>query len=481
MARYEPVIGLEIHAELNTQTKMFCDSKNDPDERHPNVNVCPVCLGHPGTLPVANRQAIEHVIRVGLATGGTIAQSTKFDRKNYFYPDLPKGYQLSQYDEPLVSGGSLLGIRIRRIHLEEDAGNLMHDKGGHSLVDFNRAGVPLMELVTEPDIKDAEGAVLFAREFQRIVRYLGASHANMEKGEFRVEVNISLSEGQRAKGEEPMGTKVELKNLNSFRAVERGIAYEIERQKDLLEQGKKVIQETRGWNEKEGKTVSQRWKEEAHDYRYFPDPDLLPFGTGEFEIERIRRELPELPGAKRERFVQEYGLLASRADMLLDDPREADFFEAAASEFKVHVPETTYDLLYNYFTSDLRGLMNERGASFESLRITPEHFAHVVAFAEQKKITSRAAKDVLCLMFETGRNPEDIIREEGLEAVFDQGSLRAVIMGVIEKNPDAVSDYKKGKVPVLQFLVGQAMRELRGKGDPLILKGSFEKILSGME
>ncbi len=295
MGDYQATIGLEVHAELKTRTKMFCDSLNDPDEKHPNVNVCPVCLAHPGTLPVANRRAIEHMIRVGLALDGTINAVTKFDRKNYFYPDLPKGYQISQYDQPLVSGGALRNIRITRVHLEEDTATLAHTDGA-SLVDFNRSGVPLMELVTEPDFRSADEVVDFARELQLILRYLGVSDANMEKGQMRIEANVSLN----------MGTKVELKNINSFKAVHDAVAYELQRQEGAIKAGEKIHQETRGWDEAGQKTFSQRSKEEAHDYRYFPEPDLPSFETKEFGIDRLRDELPELPAQKRKRFMEEY-------------------------------------------------------------------------------------------------------------------------------------------------------------------------------
>ena len=284
MPDYQPTIGLEVHAELKTRTKMFCDSLNDPDEKHPNVNVCPVCLAHPGTLPVANKQAIEHVIKVGLALGGKINETTKFDRKNYFYPDLPKGYQISQYDKPLVEGGELKKIRIRRVHLEEDTGTLVHADGG-SLVDYNRSGVPLMELVTEPDFRSADEVADFARELQLILRYLGVSDADMEKGQMRIEANVSLN----------MGTYVELKNINSFRAVHDAVEFELKRQQEALEQGETLVKETRGWDEAKRKTISQRSKEEAHDYRYFPEPDLPPFETGVFDPEALRESLPELP------------------------------------------------------------------------------------------------------------------------------------------------------------------------------------------
>ena len=293
MENLKPTIGLEIHIELKTKSKMFCPCQNDPHQTLPNINVCPICLGHPGTLPTINKKAVESVILVGLALGGKISPFTKFDRKNYFYPDLPKGYQISQYDEPLVTGGMLNNIRIRRIHLEEDTGTLIHDeKSGSSLVDFNRAGVPLMELVTEPDISSAKEAVQFGEDLQLILRYLGVSDVDMEKGQMRLEANVSLN----------MGTKVEIKNINSFKALFSAIEYEIQRQSELLKKGHKIIQETRGWNDVEQKTFSQRIKEEAHDYRYFPEPDLPPFETSIFNIELLRKTLPELPKQKLERF-----------------------------------------------------------------------------------------------------------------------------------------------------------------------------------
>jgi aspartyl-tRNA(Asn)/glutamyl-tRNA(Gln) amidotransferase subunit B len=309
---YQPTIGLEVHAELKTRTKMFCDSLNDPDEKHPNVNVCPVCLGHPGALPTINKFAVEHVIKVGLALGGTPGGQTKFDRKNYFYPDLPKAYQISQSSQPLVLGGTLKNIKINHIHLEEDAGKLVHDDAGGSLVDFNRASVPLMELVTEPDIHSAEDAVAFMKELQLIFRYLGVSDADLERGQMRADANISVS---AVAGE--LGTRAEVKNLNSFNSVFQAINYEIKRQTELLERGEKVHQETRGWDDAKQKTTSQRSKEEAQDYRYFPEPDLPPFDTSVFEPEKLRALLPELPAQKRVRFAREYGLDERQVEILV--------------------------------------------------------------------------------------------------------------------------------------------------------------------
>ena len=464
MSEYKPTIGLEIHAELKTKTKMFCDSINDPEEKHPNVNVCPICMGHPGCLPVMNRQAIESVIRVGLAIGGDIAKLTKFDRKNYFYPDLPKGYQISQYDMPLVSGGMLEGVRIRRVHLEEDTGTLGHDSEGKSLVDYNRAGVPLMELVTEPDIESAEQAVRFAKSLQRILRYLDVSNANMEKGEMRVEVNISLN----------MGTKVELKNINSFRTVELATAYEIQRQSDAINKGEELRQETRGWDENKKSTFSQRLKENAHDYRYFPEPDLPAFETKEFGIEKLRAELPELPEAKKERIASEYNLSKTQADFLVEDKELAEYFEDAVSELKEITDNPEVVLLYNYLSSDLQGLLKVNGVGISETKVTPLRLAQLVALLIDKKITSRQAKDILVKVFDSGEDPEEMI---GDGAVEGEG-LISFIKEAITENPNAVADYKKGKLTSIQFLIGQVMKKTKGAARPDELKDMLEKELS---
>jgi aspartyl-tRNA(Asn)/glutamyl-tRNA(Gln) amidotransferase subunit B len=465
---YKPTIGLEIHAELKTRTKMFCDSLNDPAEKHPNVNVCPVCLGHPGTLPVANKTAVEDVIRVGMALGGTISETTKFDRKNYFYPDLPKGYQISQYDKPLVTGGALKGVRIRRVHLEEDTGTLVHADGA-SLVDYNRSGVPLMELVTEPDLTGAEDTTAFARELQLILRYLGVSDADMEKGEMRIEANVSLN----------MGTKVELKNINSFRAVHDAVEYELARQEEALKNGEKLTQETRGWDEVKQKTVSQRSKEEAHDYRYFPEPDLPPFETKVFGLEALRDSIPELPAARRTRFAHEYGLSANQLELLISEPELAIFFEEAVSELKELDPEIFQihsSLILNYLTSDVRGLMKNANVNLNDLKITPEHLAHLVLLIARGKVTSRQAKDMLAKMFATGADPEEIMKSENI-GISDVGEVEAVVLAVIGAHKAAVDDYKKGKKASLQFLIGQAMARLKGRARPDMLREIFEKNL----
>lgn len=460
---YQPTIGLEVHAELKTRTKMFCDSLNDPEEHRPNVNVCPVCLGHPGTLPVANKQAIEHVIKVGLALGGKVNATTKFDRKNYFYPDLPKGYQISQYDQPIVTGGELLGISITRVHLEEDTANLVHANGA-TLVDYNRAGVPLMELVTEPDFRSAEQVAAFARELQLILRYLGVSDANMEKGEMRIEANVSLN----------MGTKVELKNINSFKAVHDAVIYELARQEEVYVGGGKITQETRGWDEAKQKTVSQRSKEEAHDYRYFPEPDLPPFETSAFDIDGLKASLPELPAARRSRLIKEYGLDVAQADGLIVEKAFAEYFESAVSEFK-ELDGKDPRLVLNYLMSDLKGLVNLGGDGLA--RIAPEHFAHLVRLMEEGKFTSRNAKDLLKKMFEGGEDPEEILKSNEFEAISDTDEIRHAVEAVVTENPAAIADYRKGKIASMQFLIGKAMKTLNGRARPDILKNIFEEVL----
>ncbi len=470
-----PKIGLEIHLELKTETKMFCGCRNDSAERRPNVNVCPICLAHPGTLPVPNKKAIELVIRTGLALSGRIAERSHFDRKSYFYPDLPKGYQISQSAAPLVVGGELMGVRIHHIHLEEDTGRLLHigspsTGSGRpaSLVDFNRAGVPLMELVTEPDITSAEQVSAFARELQRIVRYVGASNADMEEGEMRVEVNVSVSGGN----------KVELKNLNSFRSAEDAARAEIARQCEMVGKKKKVVQETRGWDAAKGETVLQRAKESAHDYRYFPDPDIPSFVPAElFDFDVLRASLPELPEARRRRFEKEYGLREDEALLLTNDGETADFFEHAASELRTFVPQSDCRLLYNYLMSDLRGLMGRAGGHFADIRVTPESFAHLVAKIQSGVFSSRIAKDVLAAMLETGKDPEAIEREEGLQ-IMKEDELLPIAKDVVAENAQAVADYRAGKKSAIQFLVGQVMARTKGQAEPDAAREVLKRILS---
>jgi aspartyl-tRNA(Asn)/glutamyl-tRNA(Gln) amidotransferase subunit B len=453
---YQPTIGLEIHVRLDTETKMFCPCRNDSNEKHPNVNVCPICLAHPGTLPVINKEAVRKVIMCGIAIGGEIAKETNFDRKSYFYPDLPKGFQTSQYDRPLVSGGNLKGVRITRIHLEEDAGSLVHSKEDSSLVDYNRAGTPLMELVTEPDIRSAEETVEFAKELQLILRYIGISNADMEKGEMRVEANISLD----------MGTKVELKNINSFRAVFSAIKYETERQKEMLLESKKIEQETRGWDEKKQKTFSQRSKEESHDYRYFPEPDLPPLDLKDWDLKKIKLDLPELPEEKRKRFVNQFNLAKEEVEILISRREESEYFEEAVSELKTFDKGANVKSLYNYFVGELRGLMSDKGIKFKDLKISPENFAEFVYMTLSGDLSSKLAKNMLLKMIETGRDPSDIKKEGGFDVIGEGGELENFVKEVILVNEKAVLDYKKGKEEVLKFLVGQVMAKSRGQADP---------------
>ncbi len=485
MASYEPIIGLEIHAELKTKTKMFCYSLNDPDEKHPNINICPICMGHPGTLPVINREAVKKVIAVGLALKGKIAEFSQFDRKNYFYPDLPKGYQISQYQHPLVSGGYLevfgKKVRITRVHLEEDTGRLIHDKtSGETLVDFNRAGVPLMELVTEPDLRTGEEVRKFGEELQKIFRYLNASDADMEKGQMRVEVNISL----RPQGSREFGTKVEIKNINSFKFAEAAVNYEIKRQTDLLEKGEKIVQETRGWNENQGITFSQRSKEEAHDYRYFPEPDLPPLRITEELRREIEMTIPELPEAKRRRLEKEYSLASETAEIISREKALAEFFEAAASEAKQHgketkekPPQSLVKVVATLFVGELFRLIKEKQALVTDIRITPENFAELALYLAEGKISNLAAKAVLAEMFASGDDPSDIINQKELWQISETKDLEDMARHILAENPEVVEEYKKGKTQVLQFLLGQVMKESRGKANPKIIQDILKKIL----
>jgi aspartyl-tRNA(Asn)/glutamyl-tRNA(Gln) amidotransferase subunit B len=478
--KYQPVIGLEIHAELKTSSKMFCDCLNDPDEKKANTNICPVCMGHPGTLPVINKEAVKRVIKTGLALNCNIPESSKFDRKNYFYPDLPKGYQISQYDMPLCKEGFLeIGdkkIRIRRVHLEEDTGSLVHpENDDYSLVDFNRAGIPLMELVTEPDLSSAKDTREFAQELRLIFRYLEVSDADMEKGQMRVEANISIS----PKGSKKLGTKVEIKNINSFKAVEKAIDYEIKRQSKALDEGKKLIQETRGWNSTKEITFSQREKEEAHDYRYLPEPDLPHLTFSKKEIEEIRLEIPELPQQKRERLMEEYRLDEKTVEFFVQNKDLGEYLEKVVSEFSSRIKEKDlYELIKiatNYLVTDLQGMMKAHEIGEEKLLITPENFAEFITLIKEKKILSNIAKNVLAEMFKTGADPSHIIEEKGLTQIKDDGEVLNIIKEIISKNEKAVSDFKKGKQNALQFLVGQVMAKTKGRVNPEEARKILEK------
>ena len=480
--KHKAVIGLEIHSELKTQSKMFCDCLNNPEAEEANINVCPVCMGHPGTLPVINQKAIELVIKTGLALNGDISDSSKFDRKNYFYPDLLKGYQISQYDLPLVNNGYLeingRKIKITRIHLEEDAGKLTHPKGAQcSLVDFNRAGLPLMELVTEPDITSGLEARRFCEELQLIFRYLGVSDANMDKGQMRCEVNISL---RSVKGK--MGTKVEIKNLNSFRVVEKSIDYEIKRQSGVLNSGEKVIQETRGWDENKQKTFSQRIKEESKDYRYFPEPDLPPLSNLTKISSNLLSEIPELPHSKRIRFEEEYKLQIDDINTLVNSKGLSDYFEQIISELNTWLKiksisdkQPLIKLTVNYLLTELQKLLSSTKTKIEDCKISPENFAEFITLIQQKEISSSAAQLVLKEMFETSADPSNIIEEKKLKQVSDEDSLNKIVKQVIKDNPKPVNDLKLGKENALQFLVGKVMAKSEGQANPEVVREILKK------
>ncbi|HVT75264.1 MAG TPA: Asp-tRNA(Asn)/Glu-tRNA(Gln) amidotransferase subunit GatB [Candidatus Paceibacterota bacterium] len=481
MKTYIPTIGLEIHAELKTATKMFCDSKNDPFNSAPNTNVCPICMGHPGTLPVINKKAVESVLRVGVALGAELADFTEFDRKNYFYPDIPKGYQLSQYKYPLVKGGKLGPVEITRVHLEEDTASSGHDEGDYSLVDFNRAGVPLMELVTEPVIHSPEEAGNFGRELQLLLRTLGVSEANMEKGEMRVEANISIATPEDTAARK-FGTKVEVKNLNSFKAAEKAIAYEVARHAEVLEAGGKIEQETRGWDDNKGKTFSQRKKEDSHDYRYFPDPDLPKLKISEipeFSLKNLKDTMPELPWEMRERYVA-LGLKPTDIHIYVSSPLVGSFFEASTVDFGKKEAILTAS---NYICTDILGLIKKKFGEGQESRIStlpfgPKEFGKLVGMIDSKAVSSRGAKDILAVMFEKGGDPETIASVGGLAQKSDEGAVKKIAEEVIAENPTVAEEFRKGKQASLQFLIGQGMKKSKGSANPEVLKSALLSLLS---
>ncbi len=470
--KYYPTIGLEIHAELATNSKMFCSCKNDTDEENPNVNICAVCMGHPGTLPVPNATAIESVIKVGLAIGADIANFSEFDRKNYFYPDIPKGYQISQYKYPIVSGGNLADVAITRIHLEEDTATSKHDRGDFSLVDYNRAGVPLMELVTEPVIHDAETAVKFAKELQLLVRTLGVAHANIEKGEMRIEVNISVSTDPNK-----LATKAEIKNIGSISAAGKSIDYEIERIIALYEAGRgdEIVQETRGWDENKQATFSQRKKENSNDYRYFPDPDIPKFYLHELfpgiTDGSMRTSLPELPWEKRARYAADYGIKPEDIESYVTDKKLGAFFEEVASILSNTDAVKTAS---NYITSDMLGLLaKDETLSFPS----PQTFAKLIQMNTESKLNSRGTKDILAMIVKSDEDPEDIANREGLIQKNDPEALKAIAVKIVDANPNVVAEYKSGKEQLLMFFVGQIMKETKGSGNPAMIQEILKELL----
>jgi aspartyl-tRNA(Asn)/glutamyl-tRNA(Gln) amidotransferase subunit B len=456
-SKYKVTIGLEVHAELKTETKMFCACRNNPDEEHPNVNVCPVCMAHPGTLPVANMKAVESVVKVGLALGADIANFTEFDRKNYFYPDIPKGYQISQYKYPIVSGGELNGVKITRVHLEEDTANNKHDRGDFSLIDYNRAGVPLMELVTEPVIHSAKEAGDFGRELQLLLRTLGVSDANMEKGEMRVELNLSVSDTDK------FGTKVEVKNINSFKAVEKAAEFEIKRHIALLEEGKgnEIVQETRGWDENKQITFSQRSKENSEDYRYFPEPDLPKMYLHElFDLEKMKGGLPELPAVKREKF-KTFGLPEEAIEIALTDKEIEDRLSQLVKDVTDRMQAKK---ITNYVTSNYLGA---KKVNPEIKLPTMSSMLSISEMALNNKINSMGEKALLQYAMEIGETDfEKHAKEHGLIQEFDEGKLKAIAEAIIAANPTVVAEYRAGKEKSIQFLVGQFMKESKGSANP---------------
>jgi len=473
----ETVIGLEVHAQLLTESKMFCRCATDYDNAPPNSHVCPVCLGMPGVLPVVNRRAVEFTVMTALALHCTVSPHTKFDRKNYPYPDLVKGYQISQYDEPIGLGGWLEievdGKRrkagITRVHLEEDVGKLHHLQTGgssYSLVDFNRAGMPLMEVVGEPDLRSPEEARQYLIQLRSILQYLGVSTGNMEEGSFRCDANISL----RPVGSQELATKVEVKNMNSFRAVYGALESEVKRQTHAYQQGRRIVQETRGWVEAESKTVSQRSKEYAHDYRYFPEPDLPPLALDPAWIAEVAAKLPELPDARRSRFVAEYGLPVYDAGLLTASRGLADYYEDVlkTGEFRRLPAKKAPKTLSNWIIGECSRIMNDKSIDISGFRrqVAPERLAGLLGAIEQKTINNTTAKSVLEQMYATGNDAAAIIGEQGLGQIQDDDAISAAVTAAIKDNPKAVSDYRAGKETALKFLVGQVMRTTRGRADP---------------
>jgi len=479
LAKYEPVIGLEVHVQILTKTKIFCGSSTrfgDP----PNTNVCPVCLGLPGTLPVLNKRAVEMAIRAALALNCTVQERSRFARKNYLYPDLPKGYQISQYELPLATGGWLeieVGsakkrIRITRLHLEEDAAKNLHEGFAHSAekayIDYNRCGTPLSEIVSEPDIRSSEEAYAYLTTLRQIMLYTGVSDCNMEEGSLRCDANVSV----RLRGSKEFGTKVEVKNLNSFRYLQKALEYEIERHIGVLESGGRLSQETRLWNQAEGRTVSMRSKEKAHDYRYFPEPDLLPVHISETWLEEVRRSLPELPEAKRGRFVTSYGITPYDAEVLTSTQSLADYFEAVV---KAGAPGKA---AANWMQTELLRGLKDSGKEISASPVSPAALAELVMLVESSKITATVGKKVFATMFESGRSAADIVAAEGLGAQVSESAIVEAARDVIAKNPDNVAKYKSGNEGVFQFFVGQVMRATHGQANPQAVNDILRKLLT---
>ena len=468
---YEVIIGLEVHAELSTKTKIFCSCPTKFGAA-PNTQTCPICMGMPGTLPVLNEKVVEYAVKAGLATNCEISRNSKNDRKNYFYPDLPKAYQISQYDRPLCEHGYVeidtkegkKKIRLTRIHIEEDAGKLNHDEfAGGSLVDLNRAGVPLIEIVSEPDLRSSEEAEEYLRKLKSILEYIEVSDCKMQEGSFRADVNVSV----RKKGDSKLGTRTEMKNMNSFRSITRGIEYEIDRQIDVIEDEGEVEQETLRWDDVSGKTFPMRDKEDAQDYRYFPDPDLVAIKLSEEYIENIKKSLPELPESRKERYLKEYELSEKDANIITASKYLSDLFEGA---IKVcNNPKA----VNNWIISDISRILNETEMEPIEIPFDSNQLGKLVILIDKGTISSSIGKKVLEELFENPRDPEEIIKEKGWIQISDEGAIKEVVLKVLEANPQSVADYKGGKDKALGFLVGQAMKETKGKANPKMLNEMF--------
>lgn len=468
---YEVVIGLEVHAELSTKTKIFCSCPAEFGGA-PNTHCCPICMAMPGTLPVLNEKVVEYAVKAGLATNCEISRDSKNDRKNYFYPDLPKSYQISQYDKPLCEHGyveieddegNLKKIRLRRIHIEEDAGKLNHDEfGGGSLVDLNRAGVPLIESVSEPDIRSAGEAERYLRKLKSIFEYIEVSDCKMQEGSLRADVNVSVHK----KGE-PFGTRTEMKNMNSFRSIVRAIEYESKRQIDVIEEGGKIIQETRRWDDVSGKTFAMRDKEDAEDYRYFPDPDLVAIRLSEEYIQNIKDNLPELPESRKSRYISEYGLSEKDARLITASKYLSDMFEGTKDVCG------NAKLSANWILSDLSRILNEKEMEPDQIPFTAEQLGKMISLIEKGTISSAIGKKVLTELFENPGDPEEIVKDKGWIQISDEGAIKDVVMQIIAENPQSVADYKGGKDKAIGFLVGQAMKQTKGKANPQMLNKMF--------
>ena len=478
MARedYEVVIGLEVHAELSTKTKIFCSCPTSFGAS-PNTHVCPICMAMPGTLPVLNEKVVEYAVRAGLATECTISQDSKNDRKNYFYPDLPKAYQISQYDKPLCEHGKIeiepstgrKAIGITRIHIEEDAGKLNHDDFGRgSLVDLNRAGVPLIEIVSEPDLRSSEEVDLYLRKLKSILEYIEVSDCKMQEGSLRADVNVSV----RKVGDTKLGTRTEMKNMNSFKSITRAIEYEVTRQIDVLEEGGKVEQESLRWDDVSGKTFSMRDKEDADDYRYFPEPDLVAINLSDEYIENIKNSLPELPESRKERYINEYQLSEKDANIITGSKYLSDLFENASEVCE------NRKAVNNWIISDISRILNEKELDADQIPFTAEHLGHLVQLIDKGTISSSIGKKVIEELFENPKEPEEIIKEKGLIQISDEGAIREVVLRVLEENPNSVADYKAGKDRAIGFLVGQAMKATKGKANPQMLNKMLKEELS---